>query len=202
MPAGQHRRRRPGFVITEARLLRTDVQTISDIPTTRINRTIVDLAAHLGGTRFEGALDAAVTCGLTSVSALSRYLEARRLGHNRGARLLTGFLSDRQAGVSESELERVFLAKLRVSHLPEPVRQHRCGKRKIDFAYPQGRIAIELDGLRHHFSAAAFHGDRRRQNELVLAGWTPYRFTWADVTTSWPLVERTLRLALRLADSS
>ncbi len=124
------------------------------------------------------------------------------MGHNRGARKLTHLLNDRLTGVSESELERIFLRKLRGSHLPEPVRQLKVGSRRIDFAYRHERIAVELDGLRHHLSAAAFHTDRRRQNELVLAGWIPFRFTWDDVTSGWSIVRRTLEQALGLADSS
>jgi hypothetical protein len=43
---------------------------------------------------------------------------------------------------------------------------------------------IELDGWSAHGTRPAFHADRRRQNALVLAGWTLLRFTWADLVDS------------------
>ncbi len=52
----------------------------------------------------------------------------------------------------------------------------------IDVAIPARRIAIEVDGLACHVDADRFQSDRRRQNDLVVGGWTVLRFTWADLT--------------------
>jgi very-short-patch-repair endonuclease len=85
---------------------------------------------------------------------------------------------------TESELETRFVQLLRRAGLPEPVRQYEVYDGfalvgRIDFAYPDRRLAIELDGLGAH--ADRFQRDRTRQNGLVLMGWTVLRFTWADV---------------------
>lgn len=48
---------------------------------------------------------------------------------------------------------------------------------RIDLAYPELRIAIELDG-RVHNEGIRFHTDRIRQNLLALDGWLVLRFTW------------------------
>ncbi len=41
-------------------------------------------------------------------------------------------------------------------------------------------LAIEVDGkLWHDELSDRFESDRRRQNELILAGWRILRFTWA-----------------------
>jgi very-short-patch-repair endonuclease len=109
---------------------------------------------------------------------------------------LKRLLDDRTKGVPQKELEKLFLRKLRTAVIPEPVRQHPCGSHFIDLAYPDAKLAIELDGLRDHFSADAFKRDRRRQNEIVLAGYTVLRFTWEDVQDRWPNVEATIRRAL------
>ena len=53
---------------------------------------------------------------------------------------------------------------------------------RVDFAFPEIRLAIEVDGYEHHASLHAFQHDRARQNELVAAGWTVLRFTWDDIT--------------------
>ena len=66
----------------------------------------------------------------------------------------------------------------------------------MDFAYPQRRLAVELDGFESHGQRDAFDRDRARQNQLVLLGWTVLRFTWADVT------ERPETVAAALAQSS
>jgi very-short-patch-repair endonuclease len=42
-------------------------------------------------------------------------------------------------------------------------------------------VFIELDGWESHGSKQAFRWDRRRQNQAVILGWLPLRFTWADV---------------------
>jgi len=52
----------------------------------------------------------------------------------------------------------------------------------LDVAFPTTRLAIEVDGLVWHVDPARFQRDRTRQNELVTAGWTVLRFTWADLT--------------------
>ena len=52
----------------------------------------------------------------------------------------------------------------------------------VDIAFPALRLAIEVDGMAHHVDVERFRGDRRRQNRLVLLGWTVLRFTWADLS--------------------
>jgi very-short-patch-repair endonuclease len=94
-----------------------------------------------------------------------------------------------EGGPSESELETRFVQLLRRARLPRPVRQHEVwlGGRVVaraDLAYPGQRLLIELDGWSAHGTKRAFRSDRRRQNSLVLAGWTLLRFTWADVVES------------------
>jgi very-short-patch-repair endonuclease len=67
---------------------------------------------------------------------------------------------------------------------------------RADLAYPRERLLIELDGWSAHGTRRAFHADRRRQNSLVLAGWTLLRFTWADVAESPAAVIATVHGAL------
>jgi very-short-patch-repair endonuclease len=52
---------------------------------------------------------------------------------------------------------------------------------RVDFAYPDRRLAIEVDGYELRASPAAMQSDLDRQNALVREGWTVLRFTWADV---------------------
>nr|WP_246324912.1 DUF559 domain-containing protein [Petropleomorpha daqingensis] len=49
-----------------------------------------------------------------------------------------------------------------------------------DLAWPDRKVLIEFDGD-HHRERKTFVDDLRRQNRLVLEGWTVLRFSSADV---------------------
>jgi very-short-patch-repair endonuclease len=51
----------------------------------------------------------------------------------------------------------------------------------IDVAFPNARLAIEVDGYAYHSDQLRFQHDRTRQNALIRAGWRVLRFTWADL---------------------
>jgi very-short-patch-repair endonuclease len=52
---------------------------------------------------------------------------------------------------------------------------------RIDFAFPEVMLAIEVDGADKRISAESLAYDNARANQLVLAGWTILRFGWVDV---------------------
>ena len=154
---------------------------VAGIPTTRPERTLIDIAAVVTDEAAEVAVEAVFRLGLTTHDRLDRYLVSagRRWGVGRLRRVLELSRAGRPTG---SELEVRFLQLLRAAGVEEPLRQYEVrvdGQRYfLDFAYPERRVALELDGRAFH----GFDEDRRRQNSLVLAGWTVLRFTWADVT--------------------
>jgi very-short-patch-repair endonuclease len=83
-------------------------------------------------------------------------------------------------------LESRFAAVLRRYGVPRAVYQYtvRSGGRfiaRVDFAYPECRLAVEVDGHDSHRTPAQLQSDLTRQNLLVAEGWTILRFTWADV---------------------
>lgn len=99
---------------------------------------------------------------------------------------LAGALALRNEGYDpgRSALESRVLDAIVRAGLPIPERQWRVerpGGRVafIDLAYPDRRVAIELDGWAEHGVRSAFDADRARGNDLVLAGWRVLRFTWA-----------------------
>ena len=93
-------------------------------------------------------------------------------------------LAQRSPGeaVLDSTLETRFLRLLRGARLPLPEPGYEVGPYRLDFAYPEIRLGIELDGYAFHSSKVAWERDLRRQNELLALGWILLRFTWTDVT--------------------
>jgi very-short-patch-repair endonuclease len=67
----------------------------------------------------------------------------------------------------------------------------------LDVAVVRRRLAIEVDGWAWHSDVDRFATDRRRQNALVLAGWTVLRFTWNDLTCRPEAVIAQIRATLR-----
>jgi very-short-patch-repair endonuclease len=55
------------------------------------------------------------------------------------------------------------------------------GPHEIDVAFPDVKVAIEVDGWAWHVDVDRFRTDRRKQNAPVAAGWTVLRFTWLDL---------------------
>lgn len=169
-----------------------DIRYVAGIPVTRPERTIVDLAGVLDAGQLEAVVDTALRRRLVSIKRLRRYIRDRGLGRHRGVGRLRRVLDDRERGVPEGELERRFLHLLDRHRLPHPTRQHRVRRYRIDFAYPDQRVAIELDDYGSHSGVGRFRSDRRRQNVLVLEDWRVLRFTWDDVTRDPDGVRRTL----------
>ncbi len=53
--------------------------------------------------------------------------------------------------------------------------------RRLDFAFPDARVAIEVDGYRFHATRKRFDGDRARDRAALRAGWRIVRVTWSDL---------------------
>lgn len=86
----------------------------------------------------------------------------------------------------ESPIERSFWEQHKALKLPALeglVPQHKVmgGKYRLDFAIPEQRVAIELDGYEYHSSKDAFVNDRARQRALEAAGWRVIRFAGSEV---------------------
>lgn len=168
------------------------------IPVTSPMRTIVDLGAVLPALAVEEALDRTEVARLCSVAAVEWELARVARPGRRGAGTLRAVL-DRRALLEippDGMLEPRFARLLKGAGLPMATFQHRLGRYEIDFAYPDLRLAIEVDGYGPHASRRAFQHDRDRQNALVGLGWTVLRFTWADVVKRPDHVARVIREAI------
>lgn len=163
------------------------VVEVCGLPCTHGPRTLADLAASLSDTVWEQALESALRKRLALIEAVT--------GNRR-------VLERRPAGVppTESLLETLMVQLIRtVAGLPEPVRQlwiEAAGAR-LDLAWPQLGLFIELDG-QHHKDQPVY--DARRETAVVAAtGWLCGRFTWTEVVH---LPNATARRLAGLADQA
>jgi len=102
-----------------------------------------------------------------------------------GRRLLRQSI-DLIADGCESELEaHGVLNVFRHRSLPPSVGQLRItlptGTIRLDRAWPEAMLAVELDGARYHTSAEDRRRDLARDAALAALGWVVLRFTFADV---------------------
>ncbi len=178
-------------------------------------------SAHAGGVRVARPADAALDLirllpsdEAIAVAQRALQLGTLTLGHMTSAQArLVGTSGNAQlarivAALGEgtrSEGERRLVRLLRAhsitgwqANLPVRVGGR---SRLLDVAFPELRLAIEFDGAAFHTDAARFQDDRRRQNDLVAAGWTVLRFTWADLTDRPDEVIDRIRAALLRAES-
>jgi hypothetical protein len=159
------------------------------VPVTNPLRTMVDLGAVLDPDEVEGALDRGLVARRFTVPALERLLDQLARCGRSGCGVLRRVLDDRALGADRPDglLEPRMARLLRDVGLPQAVFQHvvrdERGRHiaKVDFAYPDRLVAIEVDGWETHATRGAFQSDLDRQNGLVTAGWTVLRFTWHDV---------------------
>jgi hypothetical protein len=86
-----------------------------------------------------------------------------------------------------SSLERQFDLQIHAFRLPTPEREycfHPTRKWRVDRAWPEFRIAVEIEGLvppwlpaGRHQRARGYELDVEKHNALTAAGWTLYRYT-------------------------
>jgi very-short-patch-repair endonuclease len=153
------------------------------VPTTSPMRTLVDLGAVCKAHDVEDALDRALVARLCTVAGVEWELARVARPGRRGAGVLHAVLDNRALGEQRPDglLEPRFARLVRRFGLPTPRFQHRIGRHRVDFAWPDIKLAVEVDGYQHHGTRRAFQADRDRQNALVARGWTVLRFTWEDV---------------------
>lgn len=164
------------------------VTTRQGIPVTNPMRTLVDLGAVVKRPHVSDALERAVTARVCSVLAVERAMDQVARKGRSGVGVIREILDDRALGTARADglLEARMARLLRDHGLPRPLFQHQVRHHgrfvaRVDFAYPDVRLALEVDGFEVHGSPQALQADLERQNRLVAAGWTVLRFTWTDV---------------------
>jgi very-short-patch-repair endonuclease len=150
--------------------------------TTR-DETMLDCLGWLPLGQARVLADRANQQGWLSPAAIAGRLDGQpgRWG-NRQLRQVLKDWGDRAAAESERRLHRL-LRGAAISGWVANLTVVLGGRRfEIDVAFPELRLAIEVDGYAYHSGDERFQRDRTKQNALIAAGWRILRFTWADLT--------------------
>jgi very-short-patch-repair endonuclease len=189
-----HRRRAtPDWVeMHRARLAASDVDVVSGLRVTCVERTLLDLARTLPLADVVVAMDSAIHHGLADSARLHTVShQAKGPGSGRLRAAVAG--SD---GRSESPLESLLrLALTSAGHHPD-VQAEIAGVGRVDFLFRDEGLVVEADGYAFHADRRSYREDRRRGNVLQAAGYRLLRFTWEDVVHAPDAVVATVRRAL------
>ena len=184
-------RRQAGIVVHRRSMLAdSDITERDHIRVTTPLRTLIDLATEIPRDELEAAINEADKLDLVNPESLRRALDERR--GQRGVGVLRGVLDLRTFRLTDSELERRFLALARRAGLPTPLTQQRVNGFRVDFCWPGLRLVIETDGLRYHRTPARQAKDRLRDQAHAAAGLASLRFTHGQIRFEPERVESTL----------
>lgn len=170
------------------------------VPVTKPSRVLVDLGAVVPWTVVADALERTLVKRLLTPRAADAILDDVGRKGRSGAGVLRRVLDQRALGhgIPDGLLEPRMASLLRWAQLPPAEFQFKVlvGRRelgRVDFAWPDRLLVVEVDGFETHGTPQAFAADLVRQNELVSAGWTVLRFTWRQVVTRRAEVAAVLR---------
>jgi very-short-patch-repair endonuclease len=150
---------------------------------TTLPRTLVDSWPLLAPEqRRPLALDVARQGKVTPAQLREALAERSNVGGRRALLQTIDLIDDG----CQSELEaHGVLNVFRHRSMPSSVGQYRIqlptGRIRLDRAWPEVKLAVELDGATHHTSPQDRRRDLARDRELAALGWLVLRFTYGDV---------------------
>jgi uncharacterized protein DUF559 len=195
-------RDRAGIRFHRPKIYGPEDRCISDgIPCTTVARTLVDLGAVLKLHQLERAVEQAELLQVLDVNAIADVLA--RISRPRGVRNLRRCLGAERldASLTQSNLERRFLRLCVEAGLPRPTLQYpiELGPgiwHKVDFAWPDRRLAVEVDGGAVHTTRTAARRDRHLDRQIRATGWGLERFMEDDVVDTPAIVVTALHTLL------
>ncbi len=170
--AAVHRTARPGLRIHRSRTLTShEITRRHGIAVTTPARTIEDIRGEVEPYLFRRALRQAELAGfrVPHLSATKR---------------------------TRSDLELLFLRLCDDHGLPRPLVNLKVHGRRVDFFWPERRLAVETDSWEYHRGSVSFEDDHERDLELRAQGITTRRYTGDQLEAAPEAVAADLRRAL------
>jgi Transcriptional regulator, AbiEi antitoxin len=171
-----------------------DRREVRGIPVTSVPRLLVDLSAFWSPGRLSVALDEMLRRRETSLWAVEQCVRRLESGPGRRCAVIEALVKERKERfiIGDSHLEQLVYQPLVEAGVELPVPQFEVTVRdqrfRLDFAWPDAKLYVEVDGFDTHRMLTDFHRDRRREALLVSAGWTPLHFT--DRSPDTEIVDR------------
>ncbi len=189
-------RGRAGVRLRRRDLDRRDVACVDGLALTARPLTVLETAAAVvDGSAF---LDRALQRHVDFPAVYAAY--CRNLGAYRGARIADLLVA--AADRADSAAERLVIRLLRRAGITGWQVGVPFGPWTIDVAFPEAKVAVEVDGWAWHVDVDRFRADRHKGNALTRAGWTLLRFTWHDLVNRPGYVVAEIRAALGMITSS
>jgi hypothetical protein len=170
------RSRLPVRIHRARRLVEADRVVVEGIAVTAVPRMLLDLAAAVKFEQLERLVEKAEDRGLFDLRAIEELL-SRTVGHHGHGRLRKAILLYKPSSFTRSSLEKRFLELCLEAGLPQPRMNFVEEGLELDCYWPEFRFAVELDVFETHGTRAAFERDRKRQEDLLLAGISMTRVT-------------------------
>ena len=170
-------------------------EAISEASRSSHPRALLDFAAEATGDELERGIAEAYVLRLTTETEIEATIARNPTRH--GVAAIRAELK-REGGPAwtQREAERRMKLLLRQANLPSPVTQHWVAGYPADFAWPERRLIVEVDGFRFHSHRRAFERDRKRDQAHVLAGYRVIRITWRQLDEEPLSVVATIATAL------
>ncbi len=182
-------RRRAGVRVHRRRDLGPEHRReMAAIPVTDPISTLVDLASCAPDWQVERAINDADRLDLVGPEALRCTVGG--LGPRPGMARMRRLLG--LDALTDTGLERAFLAIVRDAGLPLPETQIYVDGYRVDFYWPSLGLVVETDGWRHHRTSGEQSTDRRRDQAHMTSGLTAIRFGEDQVRYEPEYVRRTL----------
>jgi very-short-patch-repair endonuclease len=183
-------RAREGVRFRRRDLDRRDVVVVDGLVVTAKPLTALETAAAVpDGSAF---LDRALQRYVGFTAVYQSY--CRNLGAYGGARVAELLVA--AADRADSAAERVIVKLLRGAGVTGWEVGVPFGPWTIDLAFPDAKVAVEVDGWAWHVDVDRFRSDRHKGNALTRAGWTLLRFTWHDLVNRPSYVVAEIRAAM------
>lgn len=172
----------PESVLVHRTRRRLPREVVDSVPITNVERTLLDLAAILPPIVLEKAVTSAIYQRLTTVDMAMLRLSQEGGRGVKGTRKLRKTLALLDDGITGSPSEVDLMSIMRTAPIPFPECQfeitfHEGDHAYPDFAWPDRRKCVEVDGFGAHGSPEALERDLIRQNRLFEMGWELRRFS-------------------------
>lgn len=178
-----------------------EVGYVDGLPCTSLERTVIDCCLMFSVRQAVILVDHATRMGADLSRLRSR--SSALAGRNGVVALRRALeLADPRSESAGESLTRELLHRLKI---PPPALQYvvhtAFGEHRLDFAWPERKVALEFDGKAKYFdyrpTGEVIFAERRREKALMEQGWTFVRIEWKDLFDELEFKYRVLRALAR-----